>query len=212
MKKRETLFTQQIESIKSRSEQTNAAEKQLAAQRHDLHHRYNTILSLIAGGDTKKAAEYVNSSAMHLDEMKHIQYCRNTVISATMDIYSAIAGYYNISLTTDMDIPEELPVNSEELSVVFSNALENAVNAVKSLPEDKREIQVKCINTPKLMLQVKNPVGSRVLFDKNGIPVSGEKGHGIGTRSINEYCRKNNAVCEYFIEDGSFVFRLGHMG
>ena len=212
MERRQTLFTRQMETIKSRIEQTEIAEKQLAAERHDLRHRYNTILSLLEDGDTEKIKEYVNSSSLHLDKTVHTVWCENAVISATVDIYASIAKYHGISLNARLDVPETLPVNSEELSVVFANALENAINAVKDLPEDRRTIQLTCIHRPKLMLQVKNPVGSRVRFGKDKIPIASQKGHGIGTWSIEQYCRQNNAVSEYFIENDLFVFRLGHMG
>ena len=108
-------------------------------------------------------------------------------------------------------MPEELRVSCKELSVVFANAIENAVNAVKELPEDMRVVQIKRISRPQLMLQIRNPIGSPVHFGKDSIPVASGDGHGIGTWSIEQYCQKNNAVSEYFIEDGWFVFRLGHL-
>ena len=212
LEKQKTLFNRQMETIASRIEQTEIAEKQLAAERHDLRHRYNTILSLLADGDTETIKEYVNASSLHLDKTGHTAWCANAVISATVDIYASIAEYHGILLDVRLDVPQELPVSSEELSVVFANALENAINAVKSLPEDKRQIQLTCIHQPKLMLQIKNPVGAQVHFDKDSIPVASQKGHGIGTWSIEQYCRQNNAVSEYFVKDGWFVFRLGHMG
>ena len=212
MEKQKTLFNNQMETIKSRIEQTEITEKQLAVERHDLRHRYNTILSLLADGDTEKIKEYVNSSSLHLDKTVNTAWCSNAFISATVDIYASLARYHGITLNARLDVPQELPVSSEELSVVFANALENAINAVKDLPEDKRQIQLICIHQPKLMLQIKNPIGSKVHFDKDNKPVSSQKGHGIGAWFIEQYCRQNNAVSEYFIEDGWFTFRLGHMG
>lgn len=211
MEKQKTLFAQQLKAITSRIEQTAISEQQLAAERHDLRHRYNTILSLLSDGDIEKAKEYVNSSRLRLDKTRHTAWCENSVISATVDIYATLAEYHGILLNARLDVPEELPVNSEELSVVFANALENAINAAKNLPKDKRQILITCIHEPKLMLQIKNPIAKQVHFDKDSIPVTSRSGHGIGTWSIEQYCRQNNAVSEYFIENGWFVFRLGHM-
>lgn len=188
LEKRETLFAQTIDSIKSRIRQTEIAEKQLSRERHDLHHRYNTILSLLNKQDIDSAAEYVNSSALHLEETRHPVYCENAIICATIEIYAALAGDYGISLDLKLDIPKELPVSSEELSVVFANALENAINAAKLLPEGKRFIRIKCISRPNLMLQIKNPVSGHIRFDRNGIPVTDKKGHGVGIWSIEQYC------------------------
>ena len=211
MERRDALFLHQTAAIQSRIEQTELAQKQLAIQRHDLRHRYNTILSLLDKGEVSEACAYIRDSASQLNDISHAQYCGNLIINATLEVYAALAEYHNITLETKLDVPEHLPVNDNEFSVVIANALENAINAVKDIEEDRRVIKLKCISSPGLMLQIKNPAGDNIHFDKNGIPVSNKKGQGIGTLSIEQYCIKNNAMCEYFIEDGYFVFRLGHM-
>lgn len=209
-KKRQDLFTLQIDSIKNLIVQTGKTDERLKIERHNLRHRYNTLSGLLKENNISGALEYIDSAAGHLEDTKQIRYCQNTLINAAFHAYASIAEDYGIRLETELDIPEELYVNSEELSVVFANALENAINAVKKLPEEKRIIRCKCISHPQLMLQIKNPFEGKLLLNEEGIPISGRKGHGIGTWSIMSYCEKYNAICDYSVQENLFLFRLAH--
>ena len=71
-----------------------------------------------------------------------------------------------------LSIPETLPVAYEEFSVVIANALENAINACRSLPKEQRRIVCKCICRPKLMLEISNPYRDDIVFSEEGLPLS----------------------------------------
>ncbi|MDE6914151.1 MAG: GHKL domain-containing protein, partial [Lachnospiraceae bacterium] len=73
---------------------------------------------------------------------------------------------------------------------------------------EKRRIAVQCICTPKFMLEIANPCKEEVLFSKDGLPLSKEKGHGIGTRSIFAFCNKYHASFDFAVSNGQFVLRI----
>ncbi|MDE6738409.1 MAG: hypothetical protein K2K07_04890, partial [Lachnospiraceae bacterium] len=50
---------------------------------------------------------------------------------------------------------------------------------------------------PKLMREISNPCGDDIVVSPDGIPLSKEKEHGIGTRSIMAFCKKHNAFCSF---------------
>jgi len=81
--------------------------------------------------------------------------------------------------------------------------LENAVHAVRKLPQERRIIYCKCIRYPQLMFSVSDPYEGKVRFDGNGCPVADTPSHGTGTRSIAAYCEKNGAVCRRRSKSGA---------
>lgn len=111
-------------------------------------------------------------------------------------------------VTADMDLPRKLPIDAAAFSIVIANALENAIHAVSSLPEDKRVIHCKCIHYPQFIFHVSNSYDGEVLFDEENIPISKEGGHGIGTASSLAYCEKYNVICDYRTEDGWFTMQI----
>lgn len=76
------------------------------------------------------------------------------------------------------------------------------------LPPERRYIRCKCLSEPQLMFQISNPYEGELVFDAAGRPVSREKGHGIGTRSIAAFCEKHGAHCEYKADKGMFSLRI----
>lgn len=58
------------------------------------------------------------------------------------------------------------------------------------------------------MFRVSNSYAGEIHFDDSGLPIAADRSHGIGIQSISAYCEKNNAVCEYKVQDGWFTIRI----
>ena len=58
-----------------------------------------------------------------------------------------------------------------------------------------------------IFLQIKNSCAGAPIFE-NGVPVSKEKGHGIGTRSICAIVERYGGVYTFSLEKEYFVLRL----
>ena len=58
------------------------------------------------------------------------------------------------------------------------------------------------------MFQIRNSYDGAVAFDENEIPISPEKGHGFGTKSIVSFCEKNHADYEFKAGDEYFALRI----
>lgn len=58
-----------------------------------------------------------------------------------------------------------------------------------------------------LLLQIENPIVKIPRFI-DGIPTSGQKGHGIGVKSIVHYVEQLNGQCQFSLTDRSFILRF----
>lgn len=93
--------------------------------------------------------------------------------------------------------------------MVLANAIENAIHACEKLPEDKdRFIRVKKVSSLQLALEIVNSYTGKVAFDENGLPISTETGHGLGTRSISAFVEKHDGMIEYNADDTLFRLRM----
>ena len=211
LREREQLLQSQVAIMQQRVNQTARTEELLSIQRHDLRHRFSVLDGLLEQGDVATAREYIASADETLSETKPRQWCKNSVLNAVFAYYFARAEAEGIRIDAELDFPNKLPVDVAELSTVFANALENAINAVRELPEDRRVIQCKGIHKPQVMFRVSNPYQGEVSFDEQGRPLAKADGHGIGVRSIEAYCEKHGAYCTYEVSDGLFEVYITHM-
>ena len=211
LREREQLLQSQVAIMQQRIDQTARTEELLSIQRHDLRHRFNVLDGLLEQGDVATAREYIASADETLSETKPRQCCKNSVLNAAFAYYFARAEAEGIRIDAELDFPNKLLVDVAELSTVFANCLENAINAVRELPEDRRVIQCKGIHKPQVMFRVSNPYQGEVSFDEQGRPVAKEPGHGIGVRSIEAYCEKHSAYCDYEVSDGLFEVYITHV-
>lgn len=178
---------------------------ELSIQKHDTRHFNATILELLQTGNTDKAVEYLKSSLNRTQERPK-NYCENAAVNAVLSYYISLAQQNGITCETKLNIPENLETDSLELSMVMANLMENAVNATVRSTESK--IQITAVFTGQLLVEIVNPCSGEILFDENGYPVSREKDHGIGTKSVIAFCEKNGAEIIYSAGDNLFHVRM----
>lgn len=202
------LLELQVQSLKEKASETVAAAEKARIDIHDTRHRLQTIASLVESGKTQAVLDYINNSISQFQLRTPVHYCNDPILNATLSSYLERAATENITLETRFSIPDALPVDSAELSIVFANALENAITACCRLPEEERKIICKCIQKPKLMLEVSNPYAGTITFSNDGLPMPDEYGHGIGTRSIMAFCKKNDVFYNFTAENGWFTVMI----
>lgn len=209
----ETRHSEQIarlslSALQSRMEAVQAAEDAIRVERHDLRHRFRAIAELVKQGKNQDALAFIGSSEAQLEEQKPVHWCRPPVLDAVFSSYFRQAQRQGISLDAHISLPDDLPVEEAELAIVFSNALENAIHACMHLPQGQRAISCKVIGYPNLMFDISNPYAGDVRLDESGLPISTQKGHGIGSHSIAAFCEKYGASYQYTADDGRFSLRV----
>ncbi len=182
--------------------------EQARIDRHDTRHKFQTAAYLLENGKVSEALDYLTRSVNRFRAEPSVTYCKDILLNATLSSYLGQAKKAGLVLETHLSFPDTLPVDSGEFSVVIANALENAIKACCSLPEEQRVIICKCIYKPGLMFEISNPCQDGIVFSKEGIPLSDEKEHGIGTRSMIAFCKKYGALCSFSLEEGWFTLKI----
>lgn len=205
---RQRVFEAQAIMMGHRVEDMHRTEEAMCIERHDMRHQLQTIVSLAQQGDWSALLDYAGAAQDRLNAIGSHSYCANPVLNAVLTNVAEQTEALGIALELSIALPDELPVDALELSIVFANALENAIRAVVKLPPDQRRIICKSVPTPRFMMEITNPYAGKVAFDREGLPVSDKPGHGIGTRSIVAFAEKYDALCRFQAEDGWFKVQL----
>ena len=202
------LSALQLSALQSRMEAIQTVEESIRIERHDLRHRFRAIAELVAQGKTQEALAFIGAAQTQLEERKPVHWCRPPVLDAVFSSYFGQAQRKGIRLDAHIALTDQLTVEEAELAIVFSNALENAIQACMLLPEERREIRCKVVSHPSIMFEFSNPYTGTIQFDEDGLPVSSRQGHGIGSHSIAAFSQKHGASYRYTAGDGYFTLQV----
>lgn len=202
------ILALQVQQLKENITQHQLSAQQLRIEKHDLRHMLSTISLLVEKGDRSAVLDYLHSQMPPAQPQPFQRYCNDSILDATLSLHFHQAEAAHIRLERHFSIPDTLPVDSAELSIVFANAIENAINACRKLPEKQRYISVKCIHEPQLMLSISNPYAGNIAFSRDGLPQAEASGHGFGARSIQAFCKKNGASYRFEAQNGVFTLTI----
>jgi signal transduction histidine kinase len=175
---------------------------------HDRRHFNNMILELLEEGKKQEVISLLKKQSQDKPKKSRI-YCENHVVNAAVCHYAGIAEKSSIQTNIELDIPCELHVDSIELSMVVSNLLENAIEACTKQSDSKLVyINFICRNLGRLVLEIENPCTEGTTLDKDGYPVTHEKDHGIGSKSVVAFAKKYDCELLYRIDNGVFRVRM----
>lgn len=183
-----------------------AYQQSLAA--HDRRHFNGMVLELLEQGQFEEAAAILRKQTESTLQGVR-RYCENHAVGAITSYYAALAEKRGIVTDIQMDIPNELDIDSLELAMALSNLFENAIHGCEALPQSaKRQIHLTCRHVGRLALEISNSCAANVALDKNGHPYSGNIDHGTGTKSVLAFVTQYDAEIFYHIENSAFTVRL----
>ena len=203
-----------VSSLESQNRIAAQNEKHVSVFKHDLRHILQMMSGFLNSGDATGAGKLLSSLEKNIGEWGSSairSFSGHQFVDATLCHYVDLAKSLGIDITVSMSAPDEIKADITELAVVLANALENAVNACKAMPDgEPRSI---CLDGHRrgkqYFLEIANTCNGNVKFDPtDGTPISHEKGHGFGSRSIAYFAEKNQAVLQYRMEGRRFHLRL----
>ena len=204
----DSILKLQVGNLTARMDELAVADQQFRVERHNFRHKMNTIAGLLEKEQYDEIRILLEQYTESIKDTQVKRYCKNAVMDAVLSSYLHKAEIRHIKINHKIAFPEQIPVNESELATVFANALENAINACEKLDPEKRFIEINVLNHPRFIVQISNSFDGNIEFDKNGIPVSHESGHGFGTRSIVAFCERNDAFYQFKTSGDKFSLYL----
>lgn len=207
MNQRETgrLLSLQLSMQKEQLDIVEKNTEKIRLLRHDMRHFMENIGYCLEDGRTEDALAFFQNYKELFHQTKVSRYCENPVINSLISRYMERAVQEGIQAETKLDIPKNLCVDSMELAIVLSNALENSFHALSLVPEgEKKHLLIRCLNDVSFGLEIANTCYEPVEFDKKGYPISRISGHGYGIRSTIAFADKYDAVLDYEFKNNTF--------
>ncbi len=172
--------------------------------RHDVRHHFLILEAFAKEGDTQGVLDYLNEVSEKSLGDGVLVYCKHFATNTLLSYYSQQAATNHIGFTVKCNIPSEIGISNKDLTVIFGNLLENAMNAVNKVETGDRSIDVKAkYQDAGLSIIIKNTSVAAPKMDKNGRYIStSHNGYGIGIDSVKTIVKKYNGFMDIKFEDG----------
>lgn len=173
-------------------------------QRHDLRIHMTALYGFLTNGETNKAIEYLDQYLETTQTQKLVRYSTNHVVNVLVSHYADIAKKRETAFYVHIQIPDDLPIQDTDISVVIGNLLENAIDAVCELPPSERSIKVNMIYRGNMLAITVDNTFNGVVNQKDGVYLSTKSEHrGMGLSSIADIAGKYGSV-EFRNDDKMF--------
>lgn len=192
--------------------QLRESQAQTVRYRHDLRHHLQYLSACLENDQRERAQSYISGICEEIEAQKVCRYCENEAANLILSSFAGRAKKSGIDMEVQGALTDDITVSDNDLCVLLSNSLENALNACLTAARSGEpcviSVQFRFVEaTRKFFLQVTNPCRGDVSFE-NGIPVSPRQGHGIGVQSICAIAERYGGCYSFSLEDGMFILRL----
>lgn len=201
------LLKTQVEASHARLETMIESQEKTVIYRHDMRHHLNLISAFLSDNNITATQKYIEEVQSTIASTVVDEYCSNYAVNLILCSYISKAKNDLIAVETQIDIPWSNRVSDMDLCVIFSNAIENAINACLKLKDAKdRLLRIVCKSkNDKLFIKITNSYSGTLNFIHK-IPVNQEENHGIGTKSIVTVVNKYQGVYSFTADNNLFEF------
>lgn len=205
--RKEQLIRITAEQQAKEIETIRRGEYELRLLRHDLRLLLNSLSMCIEEGDQDTARTLIDGLSSKVEASSFKRWCENDTINYLLSDYAAQCREQGTDFSAQVELTGELP-DLVLLATILANGLDNALNAQKILPDNRRSIRLMLKSSGgKTLLSIKNPYLRKPTF-ADGNPISHRPGHGYGTQSIRYAAEQLGGKAQFSLEEDLFVLRV----
>lgn len=181
------------------NERLEQARQEFQTLRQGLNRRLEEIQSQLDAGEREAAGRNIAEVQRTLEATRNTAFCLNEVVNAILSEKYRQCENQKIRTDFELLVPRMLKIDPLHLCSIFSNLLDNAIEAVAELPEEERQITLRAeLKNLYLVVKTENPA-LRTHAERRT-----RKGHGYGTQILNSIAKKYEGTYRSGYEDGVY--------
>lgn len=201
---------QQIQYKKVVSEMQNARR-----MRHDARHHIRCLSEMADKEMVDEIKVYLSELLDETHRQENERFCSNELLNGILQFYAGWARENNTKFNASVKCGEEINIPASDLTVIFGNALENAIHSCVNA-EDEKSILLKVgVIGSSLVVLIENTCNmvkkSEKYLNKNGyLPnnafLSLNEGGGYGLQSIAAMAKKYDGDASFSYDPDNHIF------
>ncbi len=187
-----------------------ASQEETRRLRHEMKHHIALMDEMLAKREYERAGEYIRSLSDKVSSLPSDAYSKNLVINAIAGRYLNAAKSEGVAVTSDIHTSENIALRDEELCVLLTNMLENALESCRATPDGaERFIRFKLRSSEDhLTVCCENSASRAVSIGADGsITTSKEdkERHGYGVAAMRQIVEQRDGQFTVSCADGRFI-------
>ena len=174
--------------------------------KHDLRHHALLLREYLHNGKLQEMEAYLDKYLTSLPDTQSLVYCQHYATNALLGYFARQASESNIPIDIFVQLPETISLPETELSVVFGNLLENALDACREIPAEEKKIIVRGKHSMgAVYFEVSNTYSGALRKSKTGEYLTTKAhGQGLGLRSVSHIVQSHGGMIELEANSGIF--------
>lgn len=179
--------------------------------RHDMRHFLATVEMMANAGEWDQLRTYIAETRNSSGIDEPLVFCDNAAVNAVLSYFAPKMKENGIESDIQIDMPREPGISSADLSILFANLTENAIEACSHQVSTERRISIHSSrrgdNT--LLITFSNTFEIEPRTDRYGTYLSSKRqGCGVGIESVRTIVRRYNGRCSITAKDKIFSVRI----
>ncbi len=184
-------------------------EKNTRKFRHDIRHHLYMLKQLAMEENQKEVKHYIEKIAGVLEDGEQVIDVGNKIVNAILNRYFAMCQKKGIQFKVEGYLPAQMEIDAFDLCTVFSNLLQNAVEAAEKTEEKKIALKLQ-YDEEWIYVKEKNTFLNEI-SKKKGILETTKKNkedHGYGLMNMKKSIKKYFGDMVYSRENEMFQIRM----
>ena len=179
--------------------------------RHDMRHFLATVEMMANAGEWDQLRTYIAETRNSSGIDEPLVFCDNAAVNAVLSYFAPKMKENSIESDIQIDMPRDPGISSADLSILFANLTENAIEACSHQVSTERRISIHSSrrgdNT--LLITFSNTFEIEPRTDRYGTYLSSKRqGCGVGIESVRAIVRRYNGRCSITAKDKIFTVRI----
>mgnify|MGYP002511129235 FL=1 len=194
-----SLMEQQEHSLNQYVEEAKARYDETKSFRHDIRNHIAVVKKLLQNGKLEEAITYVEDLDDMAEKMSFPCSTNNPVVDILVGNKLGIAKSMGIDVDCSLPLPYPCGIRDIDICIVLSNALDNAIHAVKNLGTGiEKYIRVSGrIQGDFLMMEIQNSFHGKSVFKK-----------GTGLSNVKKVAEKYGGAMSIETQEHVFVLHV----
>lgn len=197
----------QSEMIKRHVEEVRRIYTTMRGWRHDYKNHIQTLLALV--GDDEKTREYLWSLNKDLTEVDAVLKTGNIALDAILNSKLTLIKSKDIPIEAKASVSDDLKISDVDLCAIIGNLLDNAIEAVQTLPKEEQfiRIYIGMLKSQLYISVINSSLGSPKRRGEKYISTKGE-GRGLGLIRIDGIVKNAGGIVNRKTEQGVFATEI----
>ena len=198
---------QQLQKLQVQYQMYKDKQKDEERVRAIYHDMKNHLLVLQAQSANQAGSqEMIQSIQEQLSAYEAYYHTRNSFLDIILRDKKKAADERNVDFHVDVDFSKGSFIQGLDISTIFGNALDNAIEACEKLPEEDRFITVRAgVKNQFLIIQIENAAKEEAA-ETTSKP--DDFLHGFGKKNIQRTVEKYGGQCQWAFEQGVYTLSV----